>query len=144
MARDREAEKFILVRAVSPTPDVAVDTPLRAGLAQAANEERRAETQTYLNQIARQIPWNGLEVQTIVLLGHSPNALVEYAKNSPADLILMATHARGGLSRMVRGSLADSMLRSVGIPLLLQGKPQERRRFIAFPRRRERTLERAA
>jgi nucleotide-binding universal stress UspA family protein len=40
-----------------------------------------------------------------------------------ADLIVMATHGRGGLSRVWMGSVADALLRELPVPLLLVRKP---------------------
>ncbi len=41
------------------------------------------------------------------------------------DLIAMATHARGGLTRMLLGSTSSEVVRAVGVPVLLM-RPQDR------------------
>ncbi len=45
-------------------------------------------------------------------------ALVELAGREPFDLIVMATHARTGLSRVVLGSVAEQVLRHAPCPVL--------------------------
>jgi nucleotide-binding universal stress UspA family protein len=46
-------------------------------------------------------------------------AIVEEATESGCDMIAMATHGRSGFSRLALGSVADKVLRSATIPLLV-------------------------
>jgi nucleotide-binding universal stress UspA family protein len=135
LVRDGEAKKVILVRAVAPTPDLAVDAPLDPVLVASADAENRARAERYLQEIVNRIPWSGIDHETVVLFGRIPDVLIEYAKDSLADLIVMATQARRGISRLIWGSVADQMLRSAGIPLLLIGAAGEERRSVSFPHR---------
>lgn len=45
--------------------------------------------------------------------------ILEHAAKHDADLIAMATHGRSGLSRVLLGSVAESVLRHGKVPLLL-------------------------
>lgn len=47
------------------------------------------------------------------------SVIVAEAKNCQADLIIIGTHGRSGFSRMVLGSVAESVLRMAHIPVLL-------------------------
>src|SRR5690606_14698323 len=51
--------------------------------------------------------------------------LLEYAARQGAALIVMTTHGRGGFSRMWFGSVADALLRTSTIPLLLVPRPAD-------------------
>src|SRR6185437_9541673 len=46
-------------------------------------------------------------------------AILDATRHVEADLIVMSTHGRGGLSRMLYGSVADQVLRRTTIPVLL-------------------------
>jgi nucleotide-binding universal stress UspA family protein len=46
-------------------------------------------------------------------------AVLEYAQRESIDLIAMATHGRGGVRRMLLGSVADKVLRGAMTPMLL-------------------------
>jgi nucleotide-binding universal stress UspA family protein len=50
--------------------------------------------------------------------------IVEAAEQWPADLIVMGTHGRRGLSRWALGSDAESVLRSATMPVLLVRQPE--------------------
>jgi nucleotide-binding universal stress UspA family protein len=62
-------------------------------------------------------------------------ALAEYIQSSGVDLVVMATHGRGAMSRFWLGSVADYLLRHLEIPLLLI-RPLEGRPLPPFEPRR--------
>ena len=137
MTAERDAKRILLVRAVPPTPEVAVDyvlDPLQVAGVDAGN---RAEAERYLKGIALQISGKGIECETVVLFGRVPDVLIEYARTSTADLIVMATHARTGISRVIYGSVAERMLQSVGIPILMLGGSGKKRPSIAHVHSRQ-------
>jgi len=47
------------------------------------------------------------------------NVIINEAKNSLADLIIIGTHGRSGFSRMLMGSIAEGVVRMAHIPILL-------------------------
>jgi len=51
--------------------------------------------------------------------GRVADEIISQAKNWPADLIVMGTHGRRGLSRLVMGSDAELVLRSSPVPVLM-------------------------
>jgi nucleotide-binding universal stress UspA family protein len=58
-------------------------------------------------------------VTAVTLTGSIAPALEEYARDNSVDLVVMATHGRGPLRRAWLGSVADHMVRSSEIPVLL-------------------------
>ena len=56
---------------------------------------------------------------TSVLVGPVADKLVDYVDANEIDLVLIATHGRSGISRWVRGSIADRVLRSARAPVLM-------------------------
>lgn len=84
-------------------------------------KEKQAER--YLERIAKTLAGKGIKVSTEVLLWKPAEAIVEYAKESGCDLIVMATHGRSGPSRWAYGSVADKVLRSSCVPVLLVRAP---------------------
>ncbi len=70
----------------------------------------------------------GLQPQSTFLetIGRrAADLIVEKAKEWPADLIVMGTHGRRGLSRLVLGSDAEWVLRSTPVPVLMVRGPAE-------------------
>jgi len=47
-------------------------------------------------------------------------AIASFAEQSETDLVALATRADSGLSRLMRGSVADGLLRQTKLPLLIR------------------------
>jgi nucleotide-binding universal stress UspA family protein len=58
-----------------------------------------------------------------VLVGHVADSLADFSEKNDFNLILIATHGRSGINRWVRGSIADKVLRSANIPVLMVRAP---------------------
>jgi nucleotide-binding universal stress UspA family protein len=58
-------------------------------------------------------------VDTSVWYGPAAPAVIEAAQLRTADLIVMSTHGRSGLGRLILGSVAESVVRGTTTPILL-------------------------
>ncbi|MBS0424817.1 MAG: universal stress protein [Proteobacteria bacterium] len=80
-----------------------------------SSEKMLAQAQTKLQQA-------GVAVEAKLLEAHDErvaNIIVDEAKNSKADLIMIGTHGRSGFSHMLLGSVAEGVARTAHIPVLL-------------------------
>ncbi len=78
------------------------------------------EAEEYLAALARRLAEKGLkQVETSVWYGPAASSIVEAARLRKADLIVMSTHGRSGLGRLILGSVAESVLRGTTTPILL-------------------------
>jgi nucleotide-binding universal stress UspA family protein len=74
----------------------------------------------YLEERAEEMRRRGLRVTVSVAVDpQAANGILAEADAVGCDLIAMATHGRGGMSRFVLGSAADKVLRGTHLPLLL-------------------------
>jgi nucleotide-binding universal stress UspA family protein len=62
-----------------------------------------------------------------VAIGDPAEEITRYAVEKKVDLILMATHARSGISRLIMGSVAEKVVRTSNVPVWLvrPGAPEE-------------------
>ncbi|HWP48000.1 MAG TPA: universal stress protein [Candidatus Limnocylindrales bacterium] len=89
-------------------------------LNQILREHIQTEAQKYLDSVAERLRVWSLQVQTRVIIDRHPaTAILEEASRQGIDLIAMETHGRGGLTRLLIGSVADKVLRGTSIPVLL-------------------------
>jgi nucleotide-binding universal stress UspA family protein len=78
------------------------------------------EAEEYLAAVRRRLEDKGVKrVETHVWYGPAAAAIVEAASFEKADLIVMGTHGRSGLGRLVLGSVAESVLRGTTTPILI-------------------------
>jgi len=72
----------------------------------------------------------GIQVETELVEangGHAGHAIVKDAENSKADIIVLGTHGRRGLGRLLMGSDAEQVVREARVPVLLIRQPAGKR-----------------
>ncbi|HZT05898.1 MAG TPA: universal stress protein [Chloroflexota bacterium] len=104
---------------VLPTVETLANKPVRSvRLARAVpTGEDRIEADAYLRDVADRLRSAGLEVEIHVAVGRPFDVIAAAAE--PCDLVIMATHGRGGLDRLRHGSIADRALSELTRPVLL-------------------------
>ena len=80
---------------------------------------REAEAREYLAALASRLAAKGLRVQTVMRVGFPATEIAATAAARQADLITMSTHGRTGLRRVLFGSVAESVLRTASVPVLM-------------------------
>jgi nucleotide-binding universal stress UspA family protein len=117
---------YTLCRVVQPYVGAAFEA---GGLAIGAMvpppiEPLRQEAADYLERVAHRLRNLGLGVETAVVVSDQPAAaILDVAKDNHCDLIALETHGRGGLARLLVGSVADKVLRSASVPVLIHRRP---------------------
>ena len=87
------------------------------------------EAEAYLKQVAADLQEQGFEVSTMVREGTPvADTLIKAVYSINADALVMSTHGRSGLGRLVFGSVAEQVLRQSRIPVLLVRVSEAERR----------------
>lgn len=66
----------------------------------------------------------GVHIVPAILQGSITGELARYCEKNNADLIVMASHARGKVARFFLGSVADKLLHEADCPVLLMRAPK--------------------
>jgi nucleotide-binding universal stress UspA family protein len=122
----------VLDKAIELARDGATPVLLRAAEARrlvgdpvAAQINVVHDAELYLGGVAERLRGAGVgNVETCVWYGPPAEAIIEAARARQTDLILMSTHGRSGLGRLVLGSVAESVLRATRTPILLLRPPE--------------------
>jgi nucleotide-binding universal stress UspA family protein len=80
-------------------------------------EESRARA--YLDAISLRLRTDGIQAQPLVRFGPVASTVVEVAREQQADLIIIGSNVRGGLSRLFPGAIADEIVHNAPCPVLL-------------------------
>jgi nucleotide-binding universal stress UspA family protein len=105
-------------------PAVPISDVTWAGIdVHATDDALLAEARKALDKIIReQIP-SGLDVEASVFTGNAVEGIVQYARDQNADLLVMCTHGRTGLSHVLMGSTAEAVVRQAPCPVLTLRQP---------------------
>jgi nucleotide-binding universal stress UspA family protein len=84
------------------------------------DEKQKEAVEKYLTNLAEELKKRGFRVTAMVKTGQQVAAeIIDFAKEVGADLIVMSTHGRSGITRWVLGSTAHKVLIRAETPILL-------------------------
>jgi nucleotide-binding universal stress UspA family protein len=84
------------------------------------DEKQKEAAEKYLANLAEDLRKKGFKVTAMVRTGQQVAVeIIDFAKESGADLIMMCTHGRSGITRWVLGSVALKVLTRAETPILL-------------------------
>jgi nucleotide-binding universal stress UspA family protein len=113
--------RLALIQAVEPVA-VMIDAPtmFSGGIDEELTSLRRREAQDYLDDVAERVAASGVETRASAVLAASALDGIQAAARNPAvQMIALATQGRGGLRRLVLGSVADKLVRTGELPVLV-------------------------
>ncbi len=85
--------------------------------------ESNKDAENYLAGAVRRLKYDGVKKTETIVSGPVAETIADYAAKNQFDLIVIATHGRSGVSRWVWGSVADKLLRSTCVPVLMVRAP---------------------
>jgi nucleotide-binding universal stress UspA family protein len=84
------------------------------------DEKQKEAAEKYLLNITEELRKKGFKVSSMVRTGQQVAVeIIDFAKESGVDLIVMCTHGRSGITRWVLGSVALKILTRAETPILL-------------------------
>ncbi|KRT72264.1 MAG: universal stress protein uspa-like protein [Candidatus Rokubacteria bacterium CSP1-6] len=102
---------------VAPTPSAIVAEGRVIAYADQESDRLQHLGMDYLREAAHQLA--GLPVEYAVRFGEPAEEILEEAREFGADLVVMATHGRSGVARLMLGSVAEAVLRRSEVPVVL-------------------------
>jgi nucleotide-binding universal stress UspA family protein len=83
-------------------------------------EKKVAGARAYLTRRANEVRAQGVTARIDVVIGDNVSeAIAHFARREQADLVAIATHGRRGLARVVRGSVADGVIKDAMSSILV-------------------------
>jgi nucleotide-binding universal stress UspA family protein len=113
-----EGSEVVLLRVIEP-PDSFVSASISADMLRKAEQLAAADSNKYLAEVAARLKAMGINARGEAIWGRAAEGIVDYARNKQADLILISTHGRSGLGRLAFGSVAEKVIRTANLPVLV-------------------------
>jgi len=104
-----------LLNVVEPRP-MAVDItmnyiPLEEDLQHAAKED--------LQLVLQEFQQAGLKVDSSIEIGNPADVILDKSRELDVNLVIMGSHGKKGLSRLIMGSVAETVVRKANCPVLI-------------------------
>ena len=77
------------------------------------------EGKNILAEAAQKGTAQGIEVETVLIVGNPVHDMVKIVEKTGADLVVIGTHGKTGLEKLLMGSVAENTLKMVDVPVLL-------------------------
>jgi len=127
------AKRFSSSLALAHVIDLSVATRSEAGVIGVPIDEMRLSSEQHQGKLLDEMTSAGVRTSAHILEAHHPaQAVVRFAEELRADLIVTGTNARRGLSKAILGSCAEGIIRHASCPVLTIGpmaKPAARGGF---------------
>ena len=118
----------VLVRVVNPV-HLPASVPARGEFGFSETERQQLHMQhkqaaeAYLKKMVASTRFESAVLSHDVLEGKVADTLAHWAETNEVDLIVIASHGRSGVSRWIMGSVAERVLRSACVPVLMIRAP---------------------
>jgi nucleotide-binding universal stress UspA family protein len=113
MARRLGAE-LLIVSVIDP---IALRLP--SGRFRTRIDQVRDEREAVLRGLVQRGQREGLRVTSLVWEGDPAESIIEAAGAEDAEVIVLGSHARGRIGRLLRGSVSHRVVRDAGIPVVV-------------------------
>ncbi|MWG35041.1 universal stress protein [Halomarina oriensis] len=107
--------RFTLLAAIDPSAGFAdVGAP---GTSEVWYRNAREEAAEHLGQGRTNAEARGVDVSTVVEAGRPARVIVDYAEDYGVDHVVLGSHSREGVSRLILGSVAEAVVRRSSVPI---------------------------
>ena len=89
------------------------------------SEQLEDSAERELPQLAECEEFNGLDVEEVIVHGDAAAEIVRVASERGVDLIVVSSHGRTGLGRIIFGSTAEAVVRHASCPVLVVKPPPQ-------------------
>lgn len=113
--REHPGEELLLLRVVE-----LADSYTDAGISlfQETLKERRKEAAAELSEVVLELlDPNEVEYETETVVGDPAREIVSYAEGHDVDHVIVGSHGRQGVSRVLLGSVAEKIVRRAPVPV---------------------------
>ena len=93
--------------------------PDRSAYVERVWKDNEKEVLATMEAAIRNLEQAGFRVETSVRFGEAAQEISDFVEHEKIDIVVMATHGRSGLSRMVMGSVAETVLRALHVPVMM-------------------------
>jgi nucleotide-binding universal stress UspA family protein len=122
LAKGCKAGEVAVLFVVDPPGSSSYRLPPK--LMEEVHKNALATAEEYVSGVASKLHAEGIPTITAVESGYPAETILSYASDHKADLIIMSSHGRTGVSRWVMGSVADRVMRNSPVPILLVTPPE--------------------
>jgi len=122
LAKQNRAE-LLIVHVIEPTPYVAGEEFGGEEIYIKLEDMAKQDSEVSMSKLLRRLKKSNIKAQGLILKGSAHDQIVKAAKSKKADMIVIGTHGRTGLSKLFMGSVAGKVVSLATCPVVtVRGK----------------------
>jgi nucleotide-binding universal stress UspA family protein len=114
----RAIPEVVLISAIEPVTSQAM-AYMGSDRVKESEAKLVAGALQYLEKVKSALALEHSKVSTVAKVGPAADVILDYADDNGVDVIVMSSHGRSGVSRVLMGSTADKVLRRAMVPVFL-------------------------
>ena len=118
LAKENDAELLVLHVIEPVTPYVTGDDYGSAELYTRLEETAKKDAQTAMQKLMVRLQKARINAKSLLVTGTAHEQIIKTARSRKADLIVIGTHGRTGLSKLFMGSIAGKVVSAAQCPVL--------------------------
>lgn len=122
LAKENSA-RLLVVHVIEPTPYVAGGEFGGAEIYMKLEDATKRNAQSSMSKLMQRLKKLQIKAESLLLRGAAHEQIVKAAKSKKADMIVIGTHGRTGLSKLFLGSVAGKVVSLATCPVMtVRGK----------------------
>jgi nucleotide-binding universal stress UspA family protein len=122
LARENSA-RLLVVHVIEPTPYVAGGEFGGAEIYMKLEDAMKRNAQSSMSRLMQRLKKLKIKAESLLLRGSAHEQIVKAAKSRKADIVVIGTHGRTGLSKLFLGSVAGKVVSLATCPVMtVRGK----------------------
>ena len=82
------------------------------------------QAEAHLEDLSARLAKDGVTAQTFLRIGNPVDEILTFVVENGVDLIVMGTHGRSGVAKMLAGSVTERIVRAADVPVLTTRHPE--------------------
>lgn len=116
-AETLEPDRVVLLHVIDPVEAGYSAAATMPGYSEEWYENRKEEAQSLFAEAKDTL--SAFEVETVTEVGRPSRTIVSYIEDTDVDHVVMGSHGRSGMTRILLGSVAESVVRRSPIPVTI-------------------------
>lgn len=110
-------ETFVLLHVVNPTNTGFSMEGTMPNFPDGWYEQQKSHAKRLFDEIETWATEDGIEIERVIQLGTPARKILDVIEDKNVDHVVMASHGRKGVPRLVMGSTAENVVRSSPVPV---------------------------
>lgn len=115
--RERPDDEIVVLHVINPMEGVYATDAMGGDYWEGWYDSARERAERLFEEARDLADENGGVIDTDEVTGQPSKAIVDYAEDTGVDHIVIGSHGRSGVSRLLLGSVAEAVVRRVDVPV---------------------------